>query len=508
MKTTITHVIKPVLFSAVLMASSMHLNAQAPALVSTVNGKVWIERDGVPADGIQNSGEGNLSGILVRMLTGSGSGPGVTTVAVGMTDASGNYTLQNHHGTGNFTIRFDYPNQAFSGVSPVGGSSESHVVNTTATAPIVISSAGDDKTVNMGLVRNLSYIANCGMYAGTTEWSQDVALQRFDYGTAGVIVNDLNLWSAAYSNHDHITITENSAPGTSMPVNMDLSVGVRATTMYPYYPSDTMASEALSTPRISGSFGVGEVRHYYNRNAARVLPQVDVNYLLTEGTGTINVPVNVNGQATFTGSTNFIVDLPTTAAFGACLVYQLGSPLAVSLVSLNVAIDNGMPKLEWKTSAEKDSKGFEVEHSSDGKNWTNIGFVYSKGENGNSVEDLSYDFHHRSAHSGRNFYRLNQVDHDGTASLSKVVSISVGNASDMRIYPNVIEQNATKITIDGLSGNSEISIFNLNGTRVAYFSSAKNAEIVDMSNAPAGLYNVVVRDFETTTVKTAKIIKR
>lgn len=508
MKTTITQVIKPVLFSAALVAASMYSNAQAPPLVSTVSGKVWVERDGVPADGIQNSGEGNLSGILVRMITGSGSGPGATTVAVGMTDASGNYTLQNYHGTGNFTIRFDYPNQAFAGVSPVGGSSQSHVVNTTATAPIAVASSGDNKTINMGLVRNLSYIVNCGMYAGTTEWTQNVALQPFDYAAAGVVVNDLNLWNAAYSNHDHITITENSAPGTQMPVNMDLSVGIRATATYPYYPTDTMISEPLTTPRITGSFSVGETKHYYNRNAARVLPSIDVSYLLSEGTGTVNIPMNVNGQATFTGSTNFIVDLPTTAGFGGCLVYQLASPLAVSLVSLNVNIDKGMPKLEWKTSAEKDSKGFDVEHSTDGKNWMSIGFVSSKGDNGNSVEDLSYDFYHRTAPAGKNFYRLNQVDHDGTSSLSKVVSVTIGSSSDVRIYPNVVEQSGAKVNIDGLSGNSEISVFDLNGTRVAYFSSIKNAEIIDMSAVPVGLYNIVVKDFETSTVKTAKIIKR
>lgn len=478
--------------------------AQAPALYSTVNGKVWIEGDGIPSDGIQDTEEQNLSGILVRLITATNR-----IVAVGMTDASGNYTLSNYEGAGTYTVQFYYPNEAFTGVAqtaPLLPGSQSHVTrlgaNTRAT--VTVATPSQTNTVNMALIRNDNFIVSCGTYSGATTWNQDIAIQKYNY--TGAV--DVSLWSATNSYHNDIMVTENS----NAPTNLNARIGIQTTVMYPEMtPAAEVYSQAATT-LISQAFNGNETRHFYNLNNSAIYPQgnYSMNYApVNSGSGTINVPVMVEGQTTFTGATNFQVDLPTIASVGACLVYQSAAPLAVTLISLSAGVQQGVPQLKWQTAAEKNCKGFEIEHSSDGKTWSNIGFVSSKGENGNAARTLSYEFKHNAATNGKHFYRLRQIDLDGKATLSKTVSVLLQSSTAvLQLYPNVIDQNASRFTLAGLSGNSEIAVFNIAGARVLYFTSESETEVIDMANVSSGTYQVLVRDFNGKTLSTEKVIKR
>lgn len=494
-------------FSLVFTGLGMTARAQAPALYSTINGKVWIEGDNIPSDGIKDVAESDLSGILVRLITSTNR-----VIAVGMTDASGNYTLSNYEGAGSYTVQFYYPNEAFVGVAQTATTlpgSQSHVTrlgaNTRATVNVTV--ADQVNTINMGLIRNENFIVRCGTYSGATTWNQDIAIQKFDYAALGVVA-DVSLWSATNSYHSDIVVTENSNATTSL----NARIGIQSTLMYPDMAPATELYSQAATTIISQAFNGSETKHFYNLNNSAVYHQgnYSMNYApANTGSGILEIPVIVEGQTTFTGATNFQVDLPTIASVGTCLVYQAAVPLAVTLVSLSAQVQHGVPQLLWETAAEKNCKGFEVEHSADGKNWSNIGFVASKGENGNATEALSYAFEHNAAKNGKNYYRLRQVDLDGTATLSKTVSVLLQSGAAMvQLYPNVIDQGASRFTLAGLSGNSEISVFNITGARVIYFSSANDTEVIDMAGLASGTYQVLIRDFDSKTVNTEKVIKR
>ncbi|RYD99996.1 MAG: T9SS type A sorting domain-containing protein [Sphingobacteriales bacterium] len=484
----------------------MSAQAQAPALYSTVNGKVWIEGDAIASDGIQSTPEQNLSGILVRLITTSTPN---RVIAVGMTNASGNYTLNNYEGAGTYTVQFYYPNEAFVGVAqtaPTLPGSQSHVTrvagNTRAT--VVVNAPAQTNTINMGLLRNTNFIVSCGTYSGATTWNQNIAVPKYDYTGAA----DVSLWSATNSFHSDIVVTENS----SAPTNLNARIGIQTTVTYPDMSPATELYSQAATTLISENFNGNETKHFYNLNNSAVYSQSNysMNYApVNSGAGTLNIPVVVQGQTTFTGATNFQVDLPTVASFGACLVYEASSPLAVTLISLTAGVQNGVPQLKWQTAAEKNCRGFEIEHSTDGTIWSNIGFVASKGENGNATNTLSYEFDHKSVTNGKHFYRLRQVDVDGKVTLSKTVSVLLqSGAAVVQLYPNVIDQNASRFTLAGLSGNSEIAVFNIAGARVIYTTSANDTEVIDMSGIPSGTYQVLIRDLNSKTLSTEKVIKR
>lgn len=494
-------------FSLVFAAPGITARAQAPALYATINGKVWIESDYLPANGIKDDAESDLSGVLVRLITATNQ-----VIAVGMTDAGGNYTLSNYEGAGSYTVQFYYPHEAFVGVAQTAATlpgSQSHVTrlgaNTRAT--VNVTAEGQVNTVNMALIRNENFIVRCGTYSGATTWNQDIAIEKFDYAALGVVA-DVSLWSATSSYHSDIVVTENSNTVTSL----NARIGIQSTLMYPDMTPATELYSQAATIAISQPFNGNETKHFYNLNNSAVYHQGNygMNYApANTGSGILEIPVMVEGQTTFTGATNFQVDLPTIASVGTCLVYQAAVPLSVTLVALSARVQHGVPQLLWQTAAEKNCKGFEVEHSTDGKTWNNIGFVASKSENGNAARALSYAFDHQSAKNGKNYYRLRQVDLDGTATLSKTVSVLLqSGAAVLQLYPNVMDHGVSRFTLAGLSGNSEVSVFNITGARVIYFSSANDTEVIDMAALPSGTYQVLIRDFESKTVSTEKVIKR
>ncbi|MCD2425995.1 hypothetical protein LQ567_24640 [Niabella pedocola] len=66
------------------------------------------------------------------------------------------------------------------------------------------------------------------------------------------------------------------------------------------------------------------------------------------------------------------------------------SPLSAAIEGITVSRANDRLVVNWRTLSEKNSKEFVVEASNDGKNWTAIGKLDSKGVDGNS--DLPIDY--------------------------------------------------------------------------------------------------------------------
>ena len=84
--------------------------------------------------------------------------------------------------------------------------------------------------------------------------------------------------------------------------------------------------------------------------------------------------------------------------------------------------------LRWETGSQTDNAGFYVERFIEGERPTRLSFVPA-------TEAQQYSFIDRFAPSGAIFYRLRQVDHDGTASQSPLVRVdAVSEATS--VYPN------------------------------------------------------------------------
>lgn len=107
--------------------------------------------------------------------------------------------------------------------------------------------------------------------------------------------------------------------------------------------------------------------------------------------------------------------------------------LPVELTRFDAKEADGAVVLNWQTASEKNNDFFRIEHSTDGIEFRPLGFV--KG-NGTTATTNSYSYRHEKPLAGDNYYRLQQVDFDGTAAYSGIVRVRTSARIDVEIYPN------------------------------------------------------------------------
>lgn len=110
-----------------------------------------------------------------------------------------------------------------------------------------------------------------------------------------------------------------------------------------------------------------------------------------------------------------------------------GGVLPVVLTYFGGTVSGKTVNLQWITSCEINSKGFSIERSFDGLNFTEVGFVPSQAAT--STLTRRYNFTDMPAMNGNVFYRLHQVDIDGRSSYSRIVSFNV-NDDKLSVFPN------------------------------------------------------------------------
>lgn len=143
--------------------------------------------------------------------------------------------------------------------------------------------------------------------------------------------------------------------------------------------------------------------------------------------------------------------------------------------------------LHWNTSNEINSNLFDVQHSTDGSHWNNIGNVTAAG---NSVADKSYSFLHKTPEVGNNFYRLNQIDIDGKSTYSNVVSIlsTIPNTA-VKILSNPIQNGVLQVQVGQAQS---LSLQNAVGQIMVQKTLAQGLNNINVGNLPKGIYFVKV----------------
>ncbi len=128
--------------------------------------------------------------------------------------------------------------------------------------------------------------------------------------------------------------------------------------------------------------------------------------------------------------------------------------LPVELLSFDGRADGDAVQLEWITASESGSSHYLVERSFDGYTFQTIGQVQAAGT---SYSTLAYAFVDPQPVRGVNYYRLKQVDLDGTTDLSDLVAVTFAQGvSAGKPYPN---PTATRINIDlTLTGDAELTV--------------------------------------------------
>jgi len=166
------------------------------------------------------------------------------------------------------------------------------------------------------------------------------------------------------------------------------------------------------------------------------------------------------------------------------------STLPVTFLSFIAQKNYSQVVLKWSTANEKNNQGFNIERSSDGRNWSKIGSVNSKAINGNSNTDLSYVYNDLQPLAGQNYYRLKQIDLNGIVDYSAIRSVKFDVATKVILTPNPTNSN---ITIAGLSGYENIALFDITGKKINQIRNTNNAQItIAVHNLSEGTYMVQI----------------
>jgi hypothetical protein len=122
------------------------------------------------------------------------------------------------------------------------------------------------------------------------------------------------------------------------------------------------------------------------------------------------------------------------------------SVLPVALTNFTASKQNNSAIIEWSTSSEQNNSHFKLSYATDGVNFTLLNNVPAS-TNGNIKN--SYSYVHLSPANGVNYYRLEQVDLDGTVKDLgiKAVNFSLANTQKLVIYPNPT-QNEVKVSFE------------------------------------------------------------
>jgi hypothetical protein len=178
---------------------------------------------------------------------------------------------------------------------------------------------------------------------------------------------------------------------------------------------------------------------------------------------------------------------------------QSAGVLPVELVNFTASDYEEQVVLNWQTASEKINEGFEIERSSDGNRWENIGFVAG---NGTTTEVHDYTFSDDEPIIGQSYYRLKQIDYDGAFEYSDVLAVNYENGIqnvNITLFPNpVVNELQVK------DGQGQATIYNSFGQRIKTFKIQNSPFKINTFDLPKGQYllhiqqqngNVITKQF-------------
>ncbi|WP_238387971.1 Ig-like domain-containing protein [Hymenobacter sediminis] len=199
---------------------------------------------------------------------------------------------------------------------------------------------------------------------------------------------------------------------------------------------------------------------------------------------------------------SYTVSVTTTDLYGGVTTQNVtipvgARPLPVTLVSFTAQAAGADAKLLWRTSQELNNERFVVERSFNGTSFQAIGQVQGQGT---SAQAHDYAFSDRGVGSqaaGTVYYRLRQVDTDGTSSLSPVQVVRFAKAltAEVAVYPNPTSNTAdTRLDLSALpAGTYRVLVTDMAGRSVRSFTQAGGTnQSLDVRDLPLGSYLLTV----------------
>jgi hypothetical protein len=221
--------------------------------------------------------------------------------------------------------------------------------------------------------------------------------------------------------------------------------------------------------------------------------------------------VTLAGQTTATITQNPIVTtryvVSGITAQGSCassvavVITVNNIPLPVELISFTAQWNEKMPTLFWVTAMEKNSAYFDIERSYDGRTFSAIGKREAAGTTSSRTNYQFVDDKLRQGTTATVYYRLRQVDVDGTFVYSPVRTLRVAGAAQVfnaEAFPNPYDKtmsvqfnafgtDAVTLTVRNVLGQTVLT------KTVIAAAGVHKEEISEAGALPLGMYYLTIR---------------
>lgn len=251
--------------------------------------------------------------------------------------------------------------------------------------------------------------------------------------------------------------------------------------------------------------GVGGVAGENNLANVRLL--VDADGTFATGATSISPAFADNGtdivefNHDFTAGTGFYFTIGSTD--------RLDTPLPVELLFFTAKPTANGVELSWATSSEKNNDYFVVEKSITPDVWSAVTNVKGQGTKTTRTDYAAID---AAPLAATVYYRLRQVDLDGTVRYSNVVRVTT-KTEELVIYPNPSNGQAVSIVVnprDGVQGGLEVSSLQgvlLKRWETNFTEGRQQQWTVPADDLAPGVYLVTLRTGGRTVVRRLVVIK-
>ena len=179
--------------------------------------------------------------------------------------------------------------------------------------------------------------------------------------------------------------------------------------------------------------------------------------------------------------------------------------LPVSFTSFTGNRNGQNVTLQWTTSMESNNTGFEIQRSTGNGAYEKVGFVVTKAANGNSNLPLSYQFTEANTAKANTWYRVVQIDKDGTRKMTPLRGVrGMEELTKITVYPNPGTVSNMNILF-GSSAVRDIKIIDLNGKVMKQWNNY-HEDNMSITGLRTGIYMLTVADKGSNEKLTQKIM--
>lgn len=195
------------------------------------------------------------------------------------------------------------------------------------------------------------------------------------------------------------------------------------------------------------------------------------------------------------GCTSIVIEIHSNELPTKFIPCEISLPINLIYFNLSKIKENVL--IEWVTASELNNDYFLIQKSNDDIHFNNLDTIFS---NGNSNNILHYQFVDTNIYNTINYYRIKQVDKDGSFTYSSIKRIEQKNEEKLFKY----SQKLKILTIFG--ENIEYFIFDIRGRKISEGITTNSKTNINMEFNPFGVYFIKIINVNNNYFLSQKIL--